>query len=82
MMTCARFNNVKRFCVGALAIVMLALMSSGHPSGQVVAASTAVNFDGTNDYITFGSGNGCQRPRRDGLYARVVVQVDRRRSDR
>ena len=76
-MTCARFNNVKRFRVGALAVVMLALMSSGHPSGTDSDAPQRRRFRRHERLHHVRCGDRAGRPQRDGLHARIVVQARR-----
>ena len=75
----ASFNRATRFGVVTLAVVVLMLMSGDRPLGQAPAGN-AVDFDGTNDYITFGAATGA-RIERNRLHARIVVQARRRRHD-
>ncbi len=54
----ARFTRATRFGVMAFAVVVLALMSGDRPAGQIATLPNAIDFDGVDDYVTFGAATG------------------------
>jgi hypothetical protein len=53
-----RSKMTLRTRVTVFVLTILALLTGGHPTGQIATLPNAVDFDGIDDYITFGPATG------------------------